>query len=92
MRERKRITRLLLTDVTVTRTSDTITAHIRLTGGQTRTLTLPVPGPAWNIRQTKASTIAKRYGVPPGGRVHLGGRGRLDAYREVAERRRRQRA
>ena len=30
MRERKRIARLLLTDVTVTRTSDTITAHIRL--------------------------------------------------------------
>jgi DNA invertase Pin-like site-specific DNA recombinase len=59
MRERKRIARLLLTDVTVTRTSDTITAHIRLAGGQTRTLTLPVPEPAWKIRQTKASTIAE---------------------------------
>ena len=54
MRERKRIARLLLTDVTVTRTSDTITAHIRLAGGQPRTLTLPVPEPAWKIRQTKA--------------------------------------
>ena len=43
MRERKRIARLLLTDVTVTRTSDTITAHVRLAGGQHRTLTLPVP-------------------------------------------------
>ena len=59
MRERKRIARLLLTDVTVTRTSDTITAHARLAGGQTRTLTLPVPEPAWKIRQTKASTIAE---------------------------------
>ena len=59
MRERKRIARLLLTDVTVTRTSDTITAHVRLAGGQTRTLTLPVPEPAWKIRQTKASTIAE---------------------------------
>jgi DNA invertase Pin-like site-specific DNA recombinase len=59
MRERKRIARLLLTDVTATRTSDTITAHIRLAGGQTRTLTLPVPEPAWKIRQTKASTIAE---------------------------------
>jgi hypothetical protein len=59
MRERKRIARLLLTDVTVTRTRDTITAHIRLAGGQTRTLTLPVPEPAWKIRQTKASTIAE---------------------------------
>ena len=59
MRERKRIARLLLTDVTVTRTSDTITAHVRLAGGQARTLTLPVPEPAWNFRQTKASTIAE---------------------------------
>jgi hypothetical protein len=33
-RERKRITRLLLTDVTATRTSNTITAHIRLASGQ----------------------------------------------------------
>jgi hypothetical protein len=43
----------------VTRTSDTITAHVRLAGGQHRTLTLPVPEPAWKIRQTKASTIAE---------------------------------
>ena len=57
MRERKRIARLLLTDVTVTRTSDTITAHVRLAGGQTRTLTLPVPDPAWEIRQTPPGTI-----------------------------------
>ena len=56
---RERIARLLLTDVTVTRTSDTITAHARLAGGQHQTLTLPVPEPAWKIRQTKASTIAE---------------------------------
>ena len=59
MRERKRIARLLLTDVTVTRTAGTITAHVRLAGGQHRTLTLPVPEPAWKIRQTKAGTIAE---------------------------------
>ena len=59
MRERKRIARLLLTDVTVSRTSDTITAHVRLAGGQTRTLTLPVPEPAWKLRQTPAATIAE---------------------------------
>ena len=58
-RERKRIARLLLTDVTVTRTSDTITAHVRLAGGQPRTLTLPVPEPAWKIRQTKPATITE---------------------------------
>ena len=57
-RERKRIARLLLTDVTVTRTSDTITAHIRLAGGQHRTLTLPAPRPGWAIRQTPPQVIA----------------------------------
>ncbi|MGH3119985.1 MAG: recombinase zinc beta ribbon domain-containing protein, partial [Streptosporangiaceae bacterium] len=59
MRERKRIARLLLTDVTVTRTAGTITAHVRLAGGQDRTLTLPVPEPAWKLRQTPAATIAE---------------------------------
>jgi DNA invertase Pin-like site-specific DNA recombinase len=59
MRERKRIARLLLTDVTVTRTSHTITAHVRLAGGQHHTLTLPVPEPAWKIRQTPTSTTAE---------------------------------
>jgi len=58
-RERKRIARLLLTDVTVTRTSDTITAHARLAGGQARALTLPVPEPAWKIRQAKPATITE---------------------------------
>ena len=58
-RERKRIARLLLTDVTVTRTSDTITAHVRLAGGQARALTLPVPEPAWKIRQAKPATITE---------------------------------
>ena len=56
-RERKRITRLLLTDVTVTRTSDTITAHARLAGGQHHTLTLPAPRPAWAQRQTPPQVI-----------------------------------
>ena len=58
-RERKRIARLLLTDVTATRTSDTITAHVRLSGGQTRTLTLPMPKRAWELRQTPRATIAE---------------------------------
>src|SRR5207244_11273199 len=52
-RERKRIARLLLTDITVTRTSDTITAHVRLPGDQARALTLPVPAPASKTRQAK---------------------------------------
>jgi DNA invertase Pin-like site-specific DNA recombinase len=57
-RERKRIARLLLTDVTVTRTRDTITAHVRLPGGQHHTLTTPVPPTAAQIRKTPAQAVA----------------------------------
>ena len=46
------MTRLLLTDVTVTRNSKTITCNVRLQGGQDCTLTLPVPKTAWELRQT----------------------------------------
>lgn len=58
MRERKRIARLLLTDVTVTRTSDTITAHVRLRGGQHHALTLPVPKTGPEARRTPPEVIA----------------------------------
>ncbi|MGX4694392.1 recombinase family protein [Streptomyces sp. JNUCC 63] len=57
MRERKRIARLLITDVTLTRT-DQITAQIRLSGGQHHTLTVPIPlsgGKSW---QTHPDTVA----------------------------------
>jgi DNA invertase Pin-like site-specific DNA recombinase len=57
-RERKRIARLLLTDVTVTRTRDTITAHVRLPAGQHHTLTLPIPPTAAQMRKTPAAAIA----------------------------------
>jgi DNA invertase Pin-like site-specific DNA recombinase len=56
-RERKRIARLLLTDVTVTRTRDTITAHVRLPGGQHHTLTTPVPPTAAQLRKTPAEAV-----------------------------------
>jgi DNA invertase Pin-like site-specific DNA recombinase len=56
-RERKRIARLLLTDVTATRTSDTITAHVRLAGGQDHTLRLPMPQSAWELRQTSPQVV-----------------------------------
>jgi DNA invertase Pin-like site-specific DNA recombinase len=56
-RERKRIARLLLTDVTVTRTTDTITAHTRLRGGQTCTLTLPMPKTGPEARRTPPEVI-----------------------------------
>jgi len=56
-RERKRIARLLLTDVTVTRTRTTITAHIRLPAGQHHTLTTPVPPTAAQMRKTPAEAV-----------------------------------
>src|SRR5512142_1789071 len=56
-RERKRITRLLLTDVTVTRTRATITAHVRFPADQACTLTLPVPPTAAQLRKTPAEAV-----------------------------------
>jgi DNA invertase Pin-like site-specific DNA recombinase len=58
MRERKRIARLLLTDVTVARTAHTITAHVRLRGGQDHTLTLPMPKTGPEARRTPPQVIA----------------------------------
>jgi hypothetical protein len=46
-----------LTDVTVTRTRDTITAHIRLPAGQYHTLTLPIPPTAAQLRKTPAAAV-----------------------------------
>jgi DNA invertase Pin-like site-specific DNA recombinase len=57
-RERKRMARLLLTDVTVTKTADTITCHARLRGGQHHTLTLPTLKPAWLLRKTPPQVVA----------------------------------
>jgi DNA invertase Pin-like site-specific DNA recombinase len=54
MRERKRLIRLLITDVTLTRGQDTITAAIRFPGGRHHILRLPVPLNAWQLRKTPA--------------------------------------
>ena len=58
MRERKRLIRLLVTDVTLIRTGEQITAHVRLSGGQQHTLTVPRPLRAWEAHTTPPSTIA----------------------------------
>ncbi len=57
-RERKRIARLLLTDVTATRTGDLITAHIRLAGGQDHTITVSPPLPVADQRRTPAAILS----------------------------------
>jgi DNA invertase Pin-like site-specific DNA recombinase len=56
-RERKRMARLLIEDVTINKT-DQIHLHVRLRGGQTTTLTIPVPKNSWQARQTDPGTLA----------------------------------
>jgi DNA invertase Pin-like site-specific DNA recombinase len=50
-RERKRIIRLLLEDITLIR-GEHITVHIRFKGGATKTLTLPLPRNSWQQWKT----------------------------------------
>jgi len=56
-RERKRMVRLLLDDVTLTK-GDVITVGVRLRCGTTQTVTLPLALPAWQLRQTSAQVVA----------------------------------
>ena len=58
MRDRKRMLRLLVEDVTLLR-ADVINAHIRFRGGTTRSLTLPLPKCAWELRQTPANVLCE---------------------------------
>jgi DNA invertase Pin-like site-specific DNA recombinase len=58
VRERKRLIRLLITDVTLIKAGEHITAHVRLSGGALHTLTVPRPLRAWEAHTTPASTIA----------------------------------
>jgi DNA invertase Pin-like site-specific DNA recombinase len=55
-RERKRMVRLLIDDITLNRDQQ-ITAHARLKGGQTHTLTLPIPLRCWQARKVHPDTV-----------------------------------
>ncbi|HUE88777.1 MAG TPA: recombinase family protein [Vicinamibacterales bacterium] len=57
-RERKRMLRLIVDDVTLVKGTDLV-VHVRFRGGATRTLTLPRPAPAWALRQTSAEVVAE---------------------------------
>jgi len=57
-RKRKRMVRLLLEDVTLTR-GDAITAGVRFRGGASRSLRLALAQPAWQLRQTSAAVVAE---------------------------------
>ncbi|MBV9536952.1 MAG: recombinase family protein [Solirubrobacterales bacterium] len=57
-RERKRITRLILEDVTLTKT-DQVHLQVRLRGGQTTSLTIPKALNSWQARQTPREILAE---------------------------------
>ena len=52
VRERKRLARLLIKDVTLTRSPGAVTAAVRFPGGSHHVLRLPVPLNAWQRRKT----------------------------------------
>jgi DNA invertase Pin-like site-specific DNA recombinase len=55
-RERKRLVRLLLEDVTLLKNGE-ITAQVRFKGGITKTLTVPLPLNAWQQRTTSPGVV-----------------------------------
>jgi hypothetical protein len=55
-RERKRMVRLLLEDVTLIR-EDRLNLHIRFKGGAHRTIQIPLPQRSWEQRQTSAEAV-----------------------------------
>jgi DNA invertase Pin-like site-specific DNA recombinase len=55
-RERKRIARLLIEDVTFNR-AENIQLQVRFRGGQTTTLAIPIPLASWQQRKTSPDTI-----------------------------------
>ncbi|MBW2257354.1 MAG: recombinase family protein [Deltaproteobacteria bacterium] len=57
-RERKRMVRLLIEDVTIIK-RDAISVHVRFKGGATQTLSLPLPPSAWQMRQTPQQIVFK---------------------------------
>lgn len=57
-RDRKRLLRLLIEDVTLLKTEQTVTLQVRFRGGRTQTLTLPAPQPSWQSWLTPPDIIA----------------------------------
>ena len=55
-RERKRMVRLILEDVTLIKGKE-ITMHVRFKGGAVRTLTLPLPLPIWELHRTDSKIV-----------------------------------
>jgi DNA invertase Pin-like site-specific DNA recombinase len=58
-RDRKRMARLILEDVTLNRDEILISVQVRFKGGATKSLSLPMPPNAWQLRKTKAEIVAE---------------------------------
>jgi len=57
-RERKRMARLLIADVTLLKSSN-VRAQLRFKGGATHTFMLPLPKSAWMLRQTPEAVVTQ---------------------------------
>jgi predicted RNase H-like HicB family nuclease len=58
-RDRKRMARLILEDVTLNRDQILISVQVRSKGGATKSLSLPMPPNVWQLRKTKAEIVAE---------------------------------
>jgi hypothetical protein len=58
-RDRKRMARLILEDVTLKRDQTLITVQVRFKGGATKVLSLPIPPTVGELRKTKAVIVAE---------------------------------
>jgi len=58
-RERKRMARLLIADVTLTRAGRRITAHVRFTAGPATSIEIDAGLPAYEIRRTPQAIVAE---------------------------------
>ena len=58
MKEKKRLLRLLLVDVTLTK-GDVLHADLRFTGGATRSLDIPLPQSCIQLRTTDADVVSE---------------------------------
>ena len=56
-RERKRMVRLLLEDVTLVREDHQLAVHVRFKGGAARSIQLPLPQRSWEQRQTNPEVV-----------------------------------
>lgn len=57
-RERKRVARLIIEDVTLLKAKDLV-VHVRFRGGTAHSLHLPLPLSSWQLRQTEPAVIAE---------------------------------